>query len=158
MDLILNNTMYIPNNIIFNINMNNYKNIIWILNKNFKLEYLLNINIIYSDNIYKYYRLKTCNSIFFKYILRKNFHFTLCLKVINNIIIPENTKTEIMIKYILNINNSYLFSLYICNFNKLICLFSNDKKTLYNVINNSFNKNRIEKMRNINILYIKINY
>ena len=157
MDLILNNTMYIPNNIIFNINMNNYKNIIWILNKNFKLEYLLNINIIYSDNIYKYYRLKTCNSIFFKYILRKNFHFTLCLKVINNIIIPENTKTEIMIKYILNINNSYLFSLYICNFNKIECLFSDDKNMFYKTLNKIINKKMIKKQKKIEILYIDLN-
>lgn len=45
------------------------------------------------------------------------------------------------IKYLLNINNSYLYSLYICNFNKLICLFSNDEKCLNDILVKIVNNN-----------------
>lgn len=156
MDTILTNTKYIPDNVVFKIDMKNHKNIIYISNRKLKKEHLLNINIIFLDNIDKYYRLKDYFSTFFINILKNKFNFLLYLKIINNIIIPNDQKTEVMIKYMLNINNSYLYSLYVCNFNKLICLFSNDKKILYNILNKFFNRQKIEKNKNIEILYIKI--
>lgn len=157
METILINTKYIPNNVTFKIDMKSYNNIICVSNRKTRIEHLLNINIIFLDNIEKYYRLQYFFNPFFINILKIKINSFIYLKIIDNIIIPKDQKTDKIIKYMLNIKNSYLYSLYICNFNKIECLFSDDKNMFYKTLNKIINKKMIKKQKKIEILYIDLN-
>lgn len=142
MEKIIFNTKYLPSKRIVYINFSNilysFVNEIYHLNKyNFKYiydEYILLLRVLDDDNIEKYYKVnKYFVDLFIE--LYKNYSFyhnVLKVAFIDNGIIPKNEYSNNVIKKTLKIitYKKYKYTIYLCFFKEIICIFSNN---IYNI-------------------------